>query len=104
MVSIFPARSIAKLNSLCSERIGGDIRRMASIKEMEEPFEKDQIGSSAMAYKRSAKPFLVEPTIPILILGRNPMRSERMCSLGRHLQTLTNNGLANYAAQVYLIV
>lgn len=30
------------------------------------------------------------------------MRSERMCSLGRHLQSLTNNGLANYAAQVHL--
>ncbi|KMU72281.1 adenylosuccinate lyase [Coccidioides immitis RMSCC 3703] len=33
------------------ERIGGDIRRLAAMKEMEEPFEKDQIGSSAMAYK-----------------------------------------------------
>lgn len=63
------------------ERIGGDIRRLQAAKEMEEPFEKDQIGSSAMAYKR------------------NPMRSERLCSLGRHLQALTHNGLANYAAQ-----
>ncbi|EEP80785.1 adenylosuccinate lyase [Uncinocarpus reesii 1704] len=63
------------------ERIGGDIRRLAAMKEMEEPFEKDQIGSSAMAYKR------------------NPMRSERLCSLGRHLQCLTQNGLTNYAAQ-----
>ncbi|EFW19892.1 adenylosuccinase ade13 [Coccidioides posadasii str. Silveira] len=63
------------------ERVGGDIRRLAAMKEMEEPFEKDQIGSSAMAYKR------------------NPMRSERLCSLGRHLQCLTQNGLTNYAAQ-----
>lgn len=33
------------------QRITGDIRHLAAQKEMEEPFEKDQIGSSAMAYK-----------------------------------------------------
>ncbi|KAI2088811.1 adenylosuccinase ade13 [Ophidiomyces ophidiicola] len=69
------------------ERIGGDIRRLAAMKEMEEPFEKDQIGSSAMAYKRQVG------------MKQNPMRSERLCSLGRHLQCLTQNGLTNYAAQ-----
>lgn len=63
------------------QRIGGDIRHLASTKEMEEPFEKDQIGSSAMAYKR------------------NPMRSERMCSLGRHLANLCKDTLDTYSQQ-----
>ncbi|KAF2084169.1 adenylosuccinate lyase [Saccharata proteae CBS 121410] len=72
--------ALASFGATC-ERIGGDIRHLASFKELEEPFEKDQIGSSAMAYKR------------------NPMRSERMCSLGRHLQTLPQNALHTYSAQ-----
>ncbi|RMZ87046.1 hypothetical protein DV736_g5727, partial [Chaetothyriales sp. CBS 134916] len=63
------------------EHIGGDIRHLAMFKELEEPFEKDQIGSSAMAYKR------------------NPMRSERMCSLGRKLQTLPAGFAGTYAHQ-----
>jgi len=63
------------------QRIGGDIRHLAATKEMEEPFEKDQIGSSAMAYKR------------------NPMRSERMCSLGRHLANLCKDALDTYSQQ-----
>ncbi|TGZ83960.1 Adenylosuccinate lyase [Ascodesmis nigricans] len=64
-----------------AQRIGGDLRHLAASKEMEEPFEKDQIGSSAMAYKR------------------NPMRSERMCSLGRHLSNLAKDALDTYSAQ-----
>ncbi|KAF2201986.1 putative adenylosuccinate lyase Ade13 [Delitschia confertaspora ATCC 74209] len=63
------------------ERIGQDIRHLASAKEMEEPFEKSQIGSSAMAYKR------------------NPMRSERLCSLGRKLRHLPLDAMSTYAAQ-----
>lgn len=63
------------------QRITGDLRHLASQKEMEEPFEKDQIGSSAMAYKR------------------NPMRSERIAGLGRHLANLNKNASDTYAAQ-----
>jgi adenylosuccinate lyase len=59
--------------------IGSDIRHLAHMKEMEEPFEKDQIGSSAMAYKR------------------NPMRSERICSLGRKLRGLPLNFQDTYS-------
>ncbi|KAL9102443.1 MAG: hypothetical protein Q9163_002404 [Psora crenata] len=63
------------------QKITGDVRHLASQKEMEEPFEKDQIGSSAMAYKR------------------NPMRCERIAGLGRHLANLNKDASDTYAQQ-----
>ena len=58
-----------------------DLRLMQGNKEVEEPFESTQIGSSAMAYKR------------------NPMRSERICSLGRFVISLTNSTAFTQATQ-----
>ncbi|KAG6861131.1 Phosphoribosylglycinamide formyltransferase [Termitomyces sp. Mi166 len=74
---------LAPLASLgaTAHKIATDIRLLANLKEMEEPFESTQIGSSAMAYKR------------------NPMRCERVCSLSRHLMVLHQNALMTSSVQ-----
>ena len=64
-----------------SHKTATDLRILAHRKEIEEPFEKDQIGSSAMAYKR------------------NPMRSERICSLARFAMNLAGNAAETHATQ-----
>src|SRR3954465_3455610 len=74
------------LDTLCgiaasSHKAATDLRILAHRKEMEEPFEKEQIGSSAMAYKR------------------NPMRSERICSLARFAMSLAANTDETHATQ-----
>ncbi|NLN61419.1 MAG: adenylosuccinate lyase [Myxococcales bacterium] len=61
--------------------LGTNIRLLSGLKELDEPFGRHQVGSSAMAYKR------------------NPMRSERMCSLARKLMNLPVDFHATHANQ-----
>ena len=64
-----------------AHKFSNDIRLLAHLKEVEEPFEKGQIGSSAMAYKR------------------NPMRSERIASLSRYIMVDALNPAITSACQ-----
>lgn len=64
-----------------ASKFANDMRLLQHEKELEEPFEKGQIGSSAMAYKR------------------NPMRSERINSLSRHVIALANDPAITAATQ-----
>jgi adenylosuccinate lyase len=62
-------------------KFGTDVRLLQGLGEISEPFDAEQVGSSAMAYKR------------------NPVRSERMCGLARRLLTDALNGPLNAATQ-----
>jgi len=64
-------------------KFSGDIRMLQAFGEMEEPFESEQIGSSAMAYKR------------------NPMRSERIASLARFANSLETNANQTHSVQYF---
>jgi len=66
-----------------THKAGNDLRLAAAWNELEEPFETDQVGSSAMPYKR------------------NPMRAERMCSLGRFVMGLQPTAGQTAAVQWY---
>jgi adenylosuccinate lyase len=67
--------------ALSAHKFSNDIRLLQHLKEVEEPFEKSQIGSSAMAYKR------------------NPMRSERIASLANYVISDTINPMMTAATQ-----
>ncbi|MBQ7624589.1 MAG: adenylosuccinate lyase [Clostridia bacterium] len=77
------ARILNALSSVAQScyRMANDIRLLQHDRQIEEPFEKNQIGSSAMAYKR------------------NPMRSERICSLARYLIADAQNAHQTAAVQ-----
>lgn len=77
----FNVLSVLSMIAQSAYKFAGDLRVLQNMKEMEEPFEKSQIGSSAMAYKR------------------NPMRSERMCALARFVVSLPVNGAMTACTQ-----
>src|SRR5207253_1494333 len=64
-----------------AHKFGTDLRLLAHRQEVEEPFEADQVGSSAMAYKR------------------NPMRAERMCGIARFVSSLVVSSAQTAATQ-----
>ena len=66
-----------------ASKFSGDMRMLQAFGEIEEPFEKEQIGSSAMAYKR------------------NPMRSERIAALARFVLSLEPNANQTHAVQYF---
>jgi adenylosuccinate lyase len=66
-----------------ASKFSGDLRMLQAFGEIEEPFERDQIGSSAMAYKR------------------NPMRSERIAALARFVLSLEPNANQTHAVQYF---
>ena len=83
----YPRKQDSQVMHILSEiaasahKFSSDLRLLQSVGEIEEPFEADQVGSSAMAYKR------------------NPMRSERMAGLARYVMTTALNAPLTEATQ-----
>ena len=83
----YPRKSDSRLLNVLSSiaqsayRFANDLRLLQHMHEVEEPFEKGQVGSSAMAYKR------------------NPMRSERICSLARYVMADAQNAAMTASTQ-----
>lgn len=83
----YPRKFDVKLSALCSalatsfHKFATDIRLLSHTGELLEPFEEEQVGSSAMPYKR------------------NPMRSERMCSIARFVLSLEQNAVYTASTQ-----
>lgn len=77
------ANVLATLSGIAqsASKFATDLRLLCHLKEVEEPFERDQIGSSAMPYKR------------------NPMRCERICSLARYVMADAQNPAVTAATQ-----
>lgn len=77
------AKVLALLSNIAqsAHKFSNDLRLLQNLKEIEEPFEKSQIGSSAMAYKR------------------NPMRSERIGALAKFVMSLTSSSAMVAATQ-----
>jgi len=80
---IIDAHILSSLASIAAaaHKCATDLRLLANLGEVEEPFEQKQVGSSAMAYKR------------------NPMRCERVCALARIVMNLPANALQTAAVQ-----
>ncbi|MBN1623420.1 MAG: adenylosuccinate lyase [Clostridia bacterium] len=73
--------NLLSMISQSAHKFATDLRLLQNLKEIEEPFESNQVGSSAMAYKR------------------NPMRSERICGLSRYVIANAQNGASTAAVQ-----